>query len=202
MEAKVRFHVRQYLRECETRGACPGHITITSHLRETYAEYQRKPLTALRQVVAKVLQTTTTPLQYIETNTSDNNNCTTNSNDSKNSNTNNIGNSILSADAMKRARSDDEPLGQAAATIGAGNALNRAMQQTYAHAAADKKVVKKVKSGRHKIKKAVLHEDPPGSDAPESDVRFVVERPGARYSDMGGIQVILQEIRELIESIR
>uniref|UniRef100_M4C0G2 AAA+ ATPase domain-containing protein n=1 Tax=Hyaloperonospora arabidopsidis (strain Emoy2) TaxID=559515 RepID=M4C0G2_HYAAE len=100
---------------------------------------------------------------------------------------------------MKRARSDDEPLGQAAATIGAGNALNRAMQQTYAHAAADKKVVKKVKSGRHKIKKAVLHEDPPGLDAPESDVRFVVERPGARYSDMGGIQVILQEIRELIE---
>ena len=64
MEAKVRFHVRQYLRECEARGACPGHVTVTSHLRETYAEYQRKPLAALRKVVANVLQTTAAPSYY------------------------------------------------------------------------------------------------------------------------------------------
>lgn len=44
MEAKVSFHVRQYLRECEERGVRPSDDTVTAHLRETHAEYQRKPL--------------------------------------------------------------------------------------------------------------------------------------------------------------
>lgn len=43
MEAKVSFHVRQYLRECEERGARPTEDSVTAHLRETHAEYQRKP---------------------------------------------------------------------------------------------------------------------------------------------------------------
>jgi len=48
MEAKVSFHVRQYLRECEDRGVRPSDESVTAHLREAHAEYQRKPLVRRR----------------------------------------------------------------------------------------------------------------------------------------------------------
>ncbi|KAF1788201.1 P-loop containing nucleoside triphosphate hydrolase [Phytophthora cactorum] len=117
MEAKVSFHVRRYLRECEERGARPSEATVTSHLRETYAEYQRKPQGALRKVVAKVMKKA----------------------------------QPSGGDTPKRSRSEsgsDE------------EAQIRALEQQQG---------------------------------------FVVERPSARYSDVGGIQSILQEVRELIE---
>lgn len=57
MEAKVSFHVRRYLRECEDKGVLrPSEDTVTAHLRDTYGEYQRKPQGALKRVVAKVLK--------------------------------------------------------------------------------------------------------------------------------------------------
>ncbi|KAK1934165.1 Nuclear valosin-containing protein-like [Phytophthora citrophthora] len=175
MEAKVSFHVRRYLRECEERGARPSEATVTSYLRETYAEYQRKPQGALRKVVAKVLKKAqpSTPASGGET--------------------------------PKRSRSesdsDDEKqlraMEQQQAANGGGNSLNRAMQQKYADQNADKPAVKKVKILRKKIKKEAM-EDEKAGDTDESK-GFVVERPTARYSDVGGIQTILQEVRELIE---
>ncbi|RAW33743.1 Nuclear valosin-containing protein-like [Phytophthora cactorum] len=167
MEAKVSFHVRRYLRECEERGARPSEATVTSHLRETYAEYQRKPQGALRKVVAKVMKKA----------------------------------QPSGGDTPKRSRSesgsDEEAqiraLEQQQSASGTGNSLNRAMQQKYAGQNADKPAVKKVKVLRKRVKK----ED----DKTEGDESrgFVVERPSARYSDVGGIQSILQEVRELIE---
>ncbi|KAI9997940.1 hypothetical protein PInf_002198 [Phytophthora infestans] len=168
MEAKVSFHVRRYLRECEERGARPSELTVTSHLRETYAEYQRKPQGALRKVVAKVMKKA----------------------------------QPSGGETPKRSRSesgsDDEAqlraMEQQQAAGGAGNSLNRAMQQKYADQTADKPpAVKKVKILRKRVKK----ED----ESTEADENrgFVVERPSARYSDVGGIQSILQEVRELIE---
>eukprot|EP00644_Phytophthora_capsici_P011026 jgi/Phyca11/104066/e_gw1.9.725.1 len=71
------------------------------------------------------------------------------------------------------------------------------MQQKYADQNADKPAVKKVKILRKRIKKEIL-EDEKAGDTDESK-GFVVERPTARYSDVGGIQTILQEVRELIE---
>ncbi|KUF88482.1 Endo-beta-1 [Phytophthora nicotianae] len=67
------------------------------------------------------------------------------------------------------------------------------MQLKYADQNADKPAVKKVKIVRKRVKK----ED----EKTEADENrgFVVERPSARYSDVGGIQTILQEVRELIE---
>ncbi|ETN14262.1 hypothetical protein PPTG_07896 [Phytophthora nicotianae INRA-310] len=167
MEAKVSFHVRRYLRECEERGARPSEATVTSHLRETYAEYQRKPQGALRKVVAKVMKKA----------------------------------QPNGGDTPKRSRSesgsDDEAqiraLEEQQAAAGTGNSLNRAMQLKYADQNADKPAVKKVKIVRKRVKK----ED----EKTEADENrgFVVERPSARYSDVGGIQTILQEVRELIE---
>ncbi|EEY59163.1 ribosome biogenesis ATPase RIX7 [Phytophthora infestans T30-4] len=168
MEAKVSFHVRRYLRECEERGARPSELTVTSHLRDTYAEYQRKPQGALRKVVAKVMKKA----------------------------------HPSGGETPKRSRSesgsDDEAqlraMEQQQAAGGAGNSLNRAMQQKYADQTADKPpAVKKVKILRKRVKK----ED----ESTETDENrgFVVERPSARYSDVGGIQSILQEVRELIE---
>ncbi|ETI53784.1 hypothetical protein F443_03336, partial [Phytophthora nicotianae P1569] len=167
MEAKVSFHVRRYLRECEERGARPSEATVTSHLRETYVEYQRKPQGALRKVVAKVMKKA----------------------------------QPNGGDTPKRSRSesgsDDEAqiraLEEQQAAAGTGNSLNRAMQLKYADQNADKPAVKKVKIVRKRVKK----ED----EKTEADENrgFVVERPSARYSDVGGIQTILQEVRELIE---
>ncbi|KAF1790829.1 P-loop containing nucleoside triphosphate hydrolase [Phytophthora cactorum] len=94
-----------------------SEATVTSHLRETYAEYQRKPQGALRKVVAKVMKKA----------------------------------QPSGGDTPKRSRSEsgsDE------------EAQIRALEQQQG---------------------------------------FVVERPSARYSDVGGIQSILQEVRELIE---
>ncbi|EEY61427.1 ribosome biogenesis ATPase RIX7 [Phytophthora infestans T30-4] len=168
MEAKVSFHVRRYLRECEERGARPSELTVTSHLRETYAEYQRKPQGALRKVVAKVMKKA----------------------------------QPSGGETPKRSRSesgsDDEAqlraMEQQQAAGGAGNSLNRAMQQKYADQTADKPpAVKKVKILRKRVKK----EDE--STEMDENRGFVVERPSARYSDVGGIQSILQEVRELIE---
>ncbi|KAF4145062.1 AAA+ lid domain [Phytophthora infestans] len=83
---------------------------------------------------------------------------------------------------------------QQQAAGGAGNSLNRAMQQKYADQTADKPpAVKKVKILRKRVKK----EDE--STEMDENRGFVVERPSARYSDVGGIQSILQEVRELIE---
>ncbi|GMF12297.1 unnamed protein product [Phytophthora lilii] len=166
MEAKVSFHVRRYVRECEERGARPSEAGATAHLRETYAEYQRKPQGALRKVVAKALRKAAPD----------------------------------AASDAKRARaasdSEDEQQVRAqeaqAAAAGAGNALNRAMQQSYAEQTADKPLTKKLKVLRRKKK-----EEPPPAEAESKG--FVVERPTARYSDVGGIQAILQEVRELIE---
>lgn len=56
MEAKVSFHVRRFLRECEEKGVKPSEDTVTTHLRDTYGEYQRKPQGALKRVVVKVLK--------------------------------------------------------------------------------------------------------------------------------------------------
>lgn len=56
MEAKVSFHVRRFLRECEEKGMKPSEDTVTTHLRDTYVEYQRKPQGALKRVVIKVLK--------------------------------------------------------------------------------------------------------------------------------------------------
>lgn len=53
MEAKVSFHVRRFLRECEDAGTRPSEDTVTAHLRDTYGEYQRKP--AVRCVKPQVL---------------------------------------------------------------------------------------------------------------------------------------------------
>lgn len=50
------FHVRRFLRECEEKGVKPSEDTVTTHLRDTYGEYQRKPQGALKRVVAKVLK--------------------------------------------------------------------------------------------------------------------------------------------------
>ncbi|KAL7690183.1 putative AAA+ ATPase domain, ATPase, AAA-type, core, AAA ATPase, AAA+ lid domain-containing protein [Plasmopara halstedii] len=168
MEAKISFHVRRYLRECEERGARPSDTTVTSHLRETYAEYQRKPQGALRKVVAKVLK----KLQ-------------------------------ADSETPKRSRSesntDDEMhtqlLEQQQAALGVGNSLNRAMQQKYAGQNADKVVVKKIKSLRRRV---VGKEDDQDRNS-ECSRGFVVDRPRTRYNDIGGIQAILQEVRELIE---
>lgn len=163
----MRFHVRRYLRECEERGARPSEITITSHLRDTYAEYQRKPQGPLRKVVAKVLKKVHADGEIPKRSRSESN-------------------------------SDDEVqtllLEQQQATLGIGNALNRAMQQKYADQNTDKPVVKKVKTIRRRVKT----ED--NSESVLEDHRgFVVDRPNTRYSDVGGIQAILQEVRELIE---
>ena len=43
MEAKVNFHVRKYLRECDEKGMKPSDSTVTQHLLSTYGEYARKP---------------------------------------------------------------------------------------------------------------------------------------------------------------
>ncbi|CAH0518117.1 unnamed protein product [Peronospora belbahrii] len=179
MEAKVSFHVRRYLRECEERGAHPGEVTITSYLRDTYAEYQRKPQGALRKMVAKVLKKSQPNLL-----------------DAKNQDK-------TGSEVPKRTRSisdsDDERKIRAQenlrAASGAGNALNRVIQQNYANAVADKPVVKKVKIVRKRIKQELQEVD----NVAEESRGFVVERPTARYSDVGGIQAILQEVRELIE---
>ncbi|RLN13978.1 hypothetical protein BBO99_00008128 [Phytophthora kernoviae] len=180
MEAKVSFHVRRYLRDCEERGARPSEATVTSHLRETYPEYQRKPQGALRKVVGKVLKKAQPNLL------------------SENKN----------ADASKRGRSDSDSddekqtqaLEQEQANSGAGNSLNNAIRQNYAvknQEKSDKPVVKKVKLLRKRAKQQGQEED----KAAEGDETrgFVVERPTTRYSDVGGIQKILQEVRELIE---
>ncbi|OWZ17423.1 Ribosome biogenesis ATPase RIX7 [Phytophthora megakarya] len=159
MEAKVSFHVRRYLRECDERGAKPSEATVTAHLRDTYAEYQRKPQGALRKVVAKVLKKTETPKR-----------------------------------SRSESDSDDEAQIQLleAQQAAGGNALNRAIQQNYANG--EKTQVRKVKVVRKKAKKEVEEQ----GESQETK-GFVVERPSARYCDVGGIQAILQEVRELIE---
>ncbi|KAG7379221.1 hypothetical protein PHYPSEUDO_008873 [Phytophthora pseudosyringae] len=175
MEAKVSFHVRRYLRECEERGARPGEATVTSHLRETYAEYQRKPQGALRKVVAKVLKKAS---------------------DAKAS----------GGETPKRSRSESSSGDEAQlraqeqqlAAAGGGNSLNRAIQQNYAAKSADKPAAKKVKILRKRVKKEALEDDNASRDGDDSK-GFVVERPTTRYSDVGGIQAVLQEVRELIE---
>ncbi|CAH0487800.1 unnamed protein product [Peronospora farinosa] len=177
MEAKVSFHVRRYLRECEERGAHPGETAVTSHLRETYAEYQRKPQGALRKVVAKVLKKIQPNLLEIK-------------NQDKSS-----------SEGPKRARSASDSNNeqqirlqeQLQAASGAGNTLNRAIQQNYVNV--DKPVVKKVKIVRKRIQQEFQEYENPA----EESRGFVVERPTARYSDVGGIQAVLQEVRELIE---
>ncbi|CAI5705682.1 hypothetical protein KXD40_000816 [Peronospora effusa] len=177
MEAKVSFHVRRYLRECEERGAHPGEAAVTSHLRETYAEYQRKPQGALRKVVAKVLKKIQPNLLEIKIQDKS------------------------SSEGPKRARSasdsnDEQQIRlqeQLQAASGAGNALNRAIQQHYVNV--DKPVVKKVKIVRKRIQQEFQEYENPA----EESQGFVVERPTARYSDVGGIQAVLQEVRELIE---
>jgi ribosome biogenesis ATPase len=172
MEAKVNFHVRRYLRECEERGARPSDATVTAHLRDTYAEYARKPQGALRKVVQKVMKKSGPP----EPKDKD-------------------------KDSPKRSRSDsgsdDEKQIQAMEQQQAsGNSLNRAIQQKYAGQNSEK-VVKKVKVLRKKLKKEAQEDESAGGT--EDTKGFVVERPTARYSDVGGIQAILQEVRELIE---
>ncbi|CAI5720801.1 unnamed protein product [Peronospora destructor] len=177
MEAKLSFHVRRYLRECEERGAHPGEAAITSHLRKTFAEYQRKPQSALRKVVAKVLKKMQPSLLEVK--------------DQDKS----------SSEAPKRARStsisnDEHPIAsqeQLHPALGAGNALNRAIQQNYANV--DKPIAKKVKIVRKRSKQELQEYENPA----EESRGFVVERPTARYSDVGGIQTILQEVRELVE---
>ncbi|TDH70904.1 hypothetical protein CCR75_002923 [Bremia lactucae] len=162
MEAKVSFHVRRYLRECEERGAHPSEATITSHLLDSYAEYQRKPQGALRRVVAKVLKK-------------------------------------AQPDTPKRSRSqsdtDDEMQIQLLEQQNCGgNSLNRSMQQKYADQNADKPASKKGKIVRRRVKTNDLIEN-----TSDESRGFVVERPSTRYCDIGGIQAILQEVRELIE---
>ncbi|KAL4109820.1 hypothetical protein PRIC1_001515 [Phytophthora ramorum] len=167
MEAKVSFHVRRYLRECEERGAHPSEATVTSHLRETYAEYQRKPQGALRKVVAKVLKKAQPEAPKRSRSESDSDN-----------------------ETEIRAAEQQQATSQ-------GNSLNRAMQQNYAgQNNAEKPLVKKVKILRKRVKKDITEEGNSGTDETKG---FVVERPTTRYSDVGGIQAILQEVRELIE---
>ncbi|GMG18180.1 unnamed protein product [Phytophthora fragariaefolia] len=71
------------------------------------------------------------------------------------------------------------------------------MQQTYAGQAAaeQKQVAKRVKVVRRRAKKEEEEKEKAGDDAKG----FVVERPTTRYSDVGGIHAVLQEVRELIE---
>ncbi|KAG7390209.1 hypothetical protein PHYBOEH_007060 [Phytophthora boehmeriae] len=178
MEAKVSFHVRRYLRDCEERGARPSEATVTSHLRETYPEYQRKPQGALRKVVAKVLKKAQPNLLQ----------------DSKGSDSSKRGRSDSDSDDEKQIQA----LEQEQANAGAGNSLNNAIRQNYASKSqekSDKPVVKKVKLLR---KRAKQQEEEKAAEADESR-GFVVERPTTRYSDVGGIQKILQEVQELIE---
>ncbi|KAL4160770.1 hypothetical protein PRNP1_001332 [Phytophthora ramorum] len=161
MEAKVSFHVRRYLRECEERGAHPSEATVTSHLRETYAEYQRKPQGALRKVVAKVLKKAQPEAPKRSRSESDSDN-----------------------ETEIRAAEQQQATSQ-------GNSLNRAMQQNYAgQNNAEKPLVKKVKILRKRVKKDITEEGNSGTDETKG---FVVERPTTRYSDVGGIQAILQE---------
>ncbi|EGZ24816.1 hypothetical protein PHYSODRAFT_554855 [Phytophthora sojae] len=183
MEAKVSFHVRRYLRECEERGARPSEATVTAHLRDTYAEYQRKPQGALRKVVAKVLKKAQPAVEP--------------SSKSPGSETPKRSRSDSDSDDEQQIRAQE----QQQAASGAGNSLNRAIQQNYAgqsSAAAERPVVKKIKIIR---KKSRRDEEDKENDAAAADESkgFVVERPTTRYSDVGGIQAILQEVRELIE---
>ncbi|KAE8881251.1 Nuclear valosin-containing protein-like [Phytophthora fragariae] len=181
MEAKVSFHVRRYLRECEERGARPSEATVTAHLRDSYAEYQRKPQGALRKVVAKVLK------KAAESSPKS-----------------------AGAETPKRARSDSDSddeqqiraLEQQQQATSTSNSLNRAIQQNYAGqnsaSAVERPIVKKIKIIRRKSKKQEDNDDDNRSAADETK-GFVVERPTTRYSDVGGVQQILQEVRELIE---
>ncbi|RLN88224.1 hypothetical protein BBJ28_00025640, partial [Nothophytophthora sp. Chile5] len=189
MEAKVSFHVRRYLRECEDRGARPSEATVTAHLRDTYAEYQRKPQGALKRVVAKVLKKAQPSLVSAEDGASS------------------------ATDAAKRARAESEEederqvlaLEQQRAPL-ASNSLNNAIRQNYA--ASNEAAASASTSGKPAIKKAKLRKrskesaaDADADTAADGDESrgFVVERPTTRYSDFGGIHAVLQEVRELIE---
>ncbi|KAJ0394969.1 hypothetical protein P43SY_010125 [Pythium insidiosum] len=187
MEAKVSFHVRRYLRECEDRGVLrPSEDTVLAHLRESYAEYQRKPQTVLKKMVGKVLRKALGPPP-----------------DS----------------AAKRARDeeDDEDermaaeFEQQAALSQSGNSLNNSIRKNYAaqnaapeDAATDEKPAKKAKLRQRASKSAAAAASGSSrrgdSEADDSESKgFVVSRPTTRYSDFGGVEAILQEVKELIE---
>ncbi|GLE01006.1 hypothetical protein PINS_up009819 [Pythium insidiosum] len=189
MEAKVSFHVRRYLRECEDRGVLrPSEDTVLAHLRETYAEYQRKPQTVLKKIVGKVLRKALGPPP-----------------DS----------------AAKRARDeeDDEDermaveFEQQAALSQSSNSLNNSIRKNYAaqnasstsasaaDASTDEKPAKKAKL-RQRGSKSSSGASSRGGDTEGDDGEskgFVVSRPTTRYSDFGGVEAILQEVKELIE---
>ncbi|TYZ68612.1 hypothetical protein PybrP1_009758 [[Pythium] brassicae (nom. inval.)] len=199
MEAKVSFHVRRFLRECEERGVRPSEETVTAHLRDTYGEYQRKPAGALKRVVVKVLK----KAQGAP--------------------------SADAAGKRARSESSDEDERMALefekqAALAPSNALNNSLRQNYessAKAAAaaatvttagaasedvGEKPAKKAKVRQRSDAKAPRESrsrsaaDGAGDgDGESSGSGFVVSRPTTRYADFGGIQAILQEVKELIE---
>lgn len=112
------------------------------------------------------------------------------------------------------------------AAAGAGNALNQSIRQSYASSsnsasnsnstsnsssnsnATSNSTAAGEAEGRPASKKAKVRqraeggrrrEAEPEAAGADKDSGFVVSRPNTRYSDFGGIQTILQEVKELIE---
>uniref|UniRef100_K3WFD0 AAA+ ATPase domain-containing protein n=1 Tax=Globisporangium ultimum (strain ATCC 200006 / CBS 805.95 / DAOM BR144) TaxID=431595 RepID=K3WFD0_GLOUD len=151
MEAKVSFHVRRFLRECEEKGVKPSEDTVTTHLRDTYGEYTRKPQGALKKVVAKVLKKAQGSSSDV---------------------------------ATKRARSESSDEDERMA-------VEFEKQAALSHEG-------KLSSASKRTSGDGESRSSSSGDADESS-GFVVSRPNTRYSDFGGIQAILQEVKELIE---
>ncbi|KAF1323580.1 Ribosome biogenesis atpase rix7, partial [Globisporangium splendens] len=197
MEAKVSFHVRRFLRECEEKGVKPSEDTVTTHLRDTYGEYMRKPQGALKKVVAKVLK-------KAQGSSSD----------------------VTTKRARSESSDEDERMAvefeKQAALSQSANSLNNSIRQNYennakstastpsdaAVAANGEKPAKKAKvrprsEGKQSSSSKRANGDGESRSSSSGDADegsgFVVSRPNTRYSDFGGIQAILQEVKELIE---
>eukprot|EP00953_Heterococcus_sp_UTEX-ZZ885_P021620 12056-Heterococcus_DN1.PRE.1 len=87
-----------------------------------------------------------------------------------------------------------EDSSRAAASAGGSGSGN---DSSRADSRADAKAAAATASGAKKASKR--QRAPPAQVMQQSSQELVVERPTARYSDLGGITSILQEVRELIE---
>ncbi|TMW58326.1 hypothetical protein Poli38472_011914 [Pythium oligandrum] len=187
MEAKVSFHVRRFVRECEERGVRPSEETVVTHLRDTYAEYQRKPQTILKKIVGKVLKKALSGTEAPPS---------------------------AAKRARDDSSEEDERMAvefeQQAQVAQGSNSLNNSIRKNYAATAAanaaaestSEKPAKKVKIRQRvegKARAPRSRDDAAEGEGEEGAKGFIVSRPNTRYSDFGGIGTILQEVKELIE---
>ena len=189
MDGKLTHIVKKYLQSCEDQK--PSDETVIDHILSTHTEYQRKTQAVFRkhavQIIHKVQESlssgTTSPKKGLKRKKS------------------------TSAEESKPSNLKVEP-------VSPGNMLNSSLHRSYNGAVNKAKALNNAEESnpnsapsstrKRKMRKKSKAEEGPGSDnegAPGGGGggSSIVERPSARYSDIGGIESVLQEVRQLIE---